>query len=576
MWPKFSRRIDAIKQQILSSLGMKTPPVGIGQNLYTPEQRDRMRQEFAKANNPGDQPFAQSHDKPCETLVEKTQSFIPQCDPPRKFSNEAWTRDGAFNIYFKVAPSPQQRSKVRREVVQATLHLFKISLDPEEQLKAIANDQIRTNWTQEFHNFRQLMKVNALKVKESHQLKVSIHQYVFRSKKGTRGSKKSRPLVSRIVSLEDSGWLAFPIEPKVVTRWMEQKKNRNFGLTVTVQAWNINNHHTQPTYMLNPNVIFSHKDCSSKQPVKETALPGLLERVAVTDSQNHVRVARRTYPTLDVKYFEVPLNPDTITDSAPFRVGLTATAAAAAAATGAAAEDEALFNNADAWETTTTNTVAAVAALEAGSSSSDGSHRHQHQQDQGVNNSRDMDDTDDDLGDYGEGTVAAASGGGGGGPTTDQPPRVVVDAARHTGPRRISKAWTSSEEGKSDSQTTQITSDEFNNHQNHQQHQKKLLEESRESNNKAASNDCLLDTNNLPSSQQYPNYYQQHQSPEQQHQEQEPLHHKVRHQRSRKRTGKLPKSDANSDELAQFASTYSDETSVKNDFLTDTSNPVFV
>ena len=40
--------------------------------------------------------------------------------------------------------------------------------------------------------------------------------------------------------------------------------------------------------------------------MKETPLPGILERVAVTDIKNQVRVARRKYPTLDVKYIELP------------------------------------------------------------------------------------------------------------------------------------------------------------------------------------------------------------------------------------------------------------------------------
>ncbi len=59
---------------------MKTPPVGVGNKMYTSEQRDKMRQEFARINPTGLQlgPTA-PHEQPCEALVEKTQSFFPQC-----------------------------------------------------------------------------------------------------------------------------------------------------------------------------------------------------------------------------------------------------------------------------------------------------------------------------------------------------------------------------------------------------------------------------------------------------------------------------------------------------------------
>jgi hypothetical protein len=49
--------------------------------------------------------------------------------------------------------------------------------------------------------------------------------------------------------------------------------------------------------------------------VKETPLPGILERVAVTDIKNQVRVARRKYPTLDVKYIELTFQPESSTTS---------------------------------------------------------------------------------------------------------------------------------------------------------------------------------------------------------------------------------------------------------------------
>nr|CAD7432001.1 unnamed protein product [Timema monikensis] len=261
-------RLNAIKTQILSYLGLLGKEPVINTSVSNPQQMEIMRTMYERMQQSPQWPLS-------DTYTEKVQSFYPSCEIPRNTDQDLWSDENSMNLLFDLSyPIGLEGATVN--IMAAKLRLHKLSHGDHtatgETCATLALSDLAQTSTEDFQQGNGQTKsqyMSTLPVtptyKDEKQVRVSVYWYT-RSLKKNRVKRKL--LDSRMVSIYGEEWLEFNVK-SAARVWRESGKN--FGLSIQVED--------EDNQVLPAVKYFSFMDCSNEASTARP-IPGFLVNAA--------------------------------------------------------------------------------------------------------------------------------------------------------------------------------------------------------------------------------------------------------------------------------------------------------
>ncbi|RZF45274.1 hypothetical protein LSTR_LSTR013648 [Laodelphax striatellus] len=255
-------RLNSIKTQILSYLGLLGGQPNISNNNTSTQQAEIIREMYDKMKRLPQWP-------PSDVYTEKVQSFYPSCELPRNTDEELWSNGESMHLLFDLSfPTSLQGNVVN--IIAAKLRLHKVS---QANMTVAVSETCPPPPTPLFDD--QAPPAVAFKPQTFHlshnpaspitvddkKIRVSIYWYT-RSLKKHRVKRKL--LDSQMVSVYGDAWTEWNVR-SAVKAWKES--NKNFGLAIEVEDEDGN--------LLPAHNYFSPMNCS-KEASTSRPIPGFL------------------------------------------------------------------------------------------------------------------------------------------------------------------------------------------------------------------------------------------------------------------------------------------------------------